>query len=124
MLIEKARESLKAAELCFGEGLYNSAANRAYYAMFQAAIVALESAGFQPQGKNWTHEAVHSLFAFELLRKRKLYPNDWSTYLSDAFVIRNQADYKEANVSKRQAHRLLDAMRRFVEAVSRRLVND
>ena len=41
MEIAKAEESLKAAELCYAQGLYNSSANRAYYAMFQAAQVAL-----------------------------------------------------------------------------------
>ncbi len=50
MRIEKAHESLKAAELCFAEKLYNSTANRAYYAMFQAAIVALETVGLRPKG--------------------------------------------------------------------------
>jgi hypothetical protein len=32
--IAKAEESLKAAELCYAQGCYNSSANRAYYAMF------------------------------------------------------------------------------------------
>ena len=45
MLIERANESLRAAQLCLEEQLVNSAANRAYYAMFQAAQVALELAG-------------------------------------------------------------------------------
>jgi len=40
MEIAKAEESLKAAELCYAQGLDNSSANRAYYAMFQAAQVA------------------------------------------------------------------------------------
>jgi uncharacterized protein (UPF0332 family) len=41
MMLEKALESLRAAELCFQEKMYNSTANRAYYAMFQAAVFAL-----------------------------------------------------------------------------------
>lgn len=41
MRLEKAQESLRAAELCFAEKMDNSTANRAYYAMFQAAIFAL-----------------------------------------------------------------------------------
>ena len=39
MELSRAVESLKAAELCLNESLVNSAANRAYYAMFQAAQV-------------------------------------------------------------------------------------
>ena len=34
MELAKAEESLNAAELCYAQGFYNSAANRAYYAMF------------------------------------------------------------------------------------------
>jgi uncharacterized protein (UPF0332 family) len=56
MLIEKAQESLRAAELCYTEKLYNSTANRAYYAMFQATVVALERVGVRPKGEQWSHE--------------------------------------------------------------------
>jgi uncharacterized protein (UPF0332 family) len=45
MEITRAEESLKAADLCLREGLVNSSASRAYYAMFQAAQVALEAEG-------------------------------------------------------------------------------
>jgi Uncharacterized conserved protein related to C-terminal domain of eukaryotic chaperone, SACSIN len=47
MELAKVEESLKAAELCYKAGLYNSSVSRAYYAMFQAAQVALEKAGFK-----------------------------------------------------------------------------
>jgi uncharacterized protein (UPF0332 family) len=45
MEMSRAIESLKAAELCLTESLANSAASRAYYAMFQAAQAALEAEG-------------------------------------------------------------------------------
>lgn len=45
MEIARAKESLRAADLCLGEALVNSASNRAYYAMFQAAQVALGGEG-------------------------------------------------------------------------------
>ena len=35
MLLDRAQESLRAAELCLEVELVNSAASRAYYAMFQ-----------------------------------------------------------------------------------------
>lgn len=41
LLLEKARESLAGAESEFSNERYNNCANRAYYAVFQAAIVAL-----------------------------------------------------------------------------------
>ena len=53
MEIVKAEESLRAAELCYAQGLYNSSASRAYYAMFHAAQAALEAAGFTRPA--WSH---------------------------------------------------------------------
>jgi hypothetical protein len=51
MEIAKANESLKAAEQCYTEKLYNSSVSRAYYSMYQSAQVALETAGiYEPDG--------------------------------------------------------------------------
>jgi len=47
MEIAKANESLKAAEHCYTEGLYNSSVSRGYYSMYQAAQAALEAAGIK-----------------------------------------------------------------------------
>ena len=85
MNIEKAKESLQAAELCYAHKLYNSTTNRAYYAMFQAAVVALEVGGLKAVGARWSHAKVQSTFAARLTRQRKnLYnflvcnlPNGW-----------------------------------------------
>jgi len=67
MEMAKATESLRAVELCYAQGFYNSSANRAYYAMFQAAQVALETAGFvRPE---WSHAGLHVTFANELTRR-------------------------------------------------------
>ena len=117
MQIEKAHESLRAAEVCFGEKLYNSTANRAYYAMFQAAVVALETVGFRPKGKEWSHEGVQATFAMELTRRRKLYSVSLVADLLDILSIRHQADYKERNVSREDARDALKAAQHFVEAV-------
>ena len=38
MDIERVQASLHAAELCLAHGLWDSAVNRAYFALFQAAI--------------------------------------------------------------------------------------
>jgi uncharacterized protein (UPF0332 family) len=119
MQVEKARESLQAAELCQDQRLYNSTANRAYYAMFQAAVVVLEDHGFQPKGENWTHAAVPSAFAVELTRRRKVYPHHFAQYLSEGLLIRNQADYEDANVSASQAKRILRWAQEFVREVAR-----
>lgn len=41
----KSGENLTAARLCFQNGLFNAGANRAYYAMFQAAVAILMKRG-------------------------------------------------------------------------------
>jgi uncharacterized protein (UPF0332 family) len=53
-------ESLKASALCLRKILLNSALSRAYYAMFQAAQVALEAAGLVRL--EWSHKALHASF--------------------------------------------------------------
>jgi len=46
--LNRAQESLEGAESEFASGRYNSVANRAYYACFQAAIAALDLADIRP----------------------------------------------------------------------------
>jgi uncharacterized protein (UPF0332 family) len=69
---ERVQASLQAAELCLTQGWWDSAVSRAYYALFQAAICALERRGLQR--REWTHKGVHSDFVQLFVRRRKLYP--------------------------------------------------
>jgi len=77
MELERAQASLRAAELCLAHGLLDSAVNRAYFAMFQAAVAALEQRGIRR--REWTHKGVHSDFVQLFVRRRKLL---WCTYHS------------------------------------------
>jgi len=54
--LARAQESLQAADLCLREGFVNSAASRAYYAIFQAAEVALEISGVTRT--EWSHPGL------------------------------------------------------------------
>jgi hypothetical protein len=72
MEFERAQASLQAAELCLAHGLVDSAVNRAYFALFQAAICALEQRGMRR--REWTHKGVHSDFVQLFVRRRKLVP--------------------------------------------------
>jgi uncharacterized protein (UPF0332 family) len=117
MEIAKAEESLKAAELCYAQGLYNSSANRAYYAMFQAAHVALETAGFmRPE---WSHAGLHATFANELTRRRKQFAPVLARDLPIVQELRHTADYRNQYLSARQATRALSKAREFVHAITR-----
>ncbi len=109
-------ESLKAAEVCLKENLVNSAASRAYYAMFQAAQVALETAGFTRT--QWSHPGLQAAFATELIYRHKMYPAAFRDYLSSALRVRHAADYSQAGgVSSKIAQRLVRRAASFVSAV-------
>ena len=115
MDIARAQESLRAAELCLQSGLVNSAVSRAYYAMFQAAQVALETEGIRRP--TWSHPSVQALFTTELIHRRKRYAATFRDYLAAALVVRQAADYGRAGVSHRIAQRQVRRAALFVTAV-------
>ena len=113
--LDRAQESLRAAELCLREGYLNSAASRAYYAMFQAAQIALDYIG---SGRAvWGHAGLQAAFATECIHRRKIYPAALREHLSIGLRIRQAADYGHAGVSQNIAHRLLRRAAVFVSAV-------
>ena len=115
MELARAIDSLQAAELCLREGLVNSAASRAYYAMFQAAQVALEAEGLVRA--EWSHKGLHAIFNQELIQRRKLYPRALRDYLTAALAVRQRADYGESGVSAKVAHRQVHRTAVFVQRV-------
>jgi uncharacterized protein (UPF0332 family) len=121
MEIAKANESLRAAEHCYTEGLYNSSVSRAYYSMYQAAQVALEAAGLVRT--EWTHGGLQATFANELIRRRKLYSTFLARDLNVVQDLRHTADYRETDVSKRQATRALAKAREFLGQIRKGISN-
>jgi uncharacterized protein (UPF0332 family) len=119
MDLDRAQESLKAAQLCLQEGLANSAASRAYYAMFQAAQVAMSVIG-SPQNE-WSHHGLQAAFANELIHRRKVYPAVFRDYLSSGLRMRHVADYGLAGVSRKTAQRLVHRAVSFVAAVEEKM---
>jgi uncharacterized protein (UPF0332 family) len=110
----KAKENLAAAQLLFDHGLYNASANRAYYAAFQAALVALARAKVLDQSRV-SHETAQSKFAAELIHRRKIYPSHLKSYLMDLQRVRDSADYQLVAVSKKVALMQLKPAKEFVE---------
>ena len=115
MFIERANESLRASQLCLEEQLVNSAASRAYYAMFQAAQVALELSGVGR--RQWSHATIQAAFSSELIHRRRIYPTALRRDLSDGLGVRRLADYTELGVSRAAAHRLVRRATVFVSMV-------
>ena len=115
MLIERAQEALRAAQFCLEAELVNSAASRAYHAMFQAAQVALEAAGVARA--QWSHPALHAAFTATLIHRRKIYPAALRDHLSAGLRVRQVADYGAAGISRIIAHRIVRRAATFVSTV-------
>ncbi len=117
--LAKAVESLDSATADFAGARYNSCANRAYYACFQAAIAALLSAGIRPANPRgeWSHELVQSQFNGLLINRRKLYPTLLRRVIRDTIEVREKADYTSSPVSGRVASRVLKQAQDFVKVI-------
>jgi uncharacterized protein (UPF0332 family) len=112
---QKAWESFAGAESETANARYNNAANRAYYACYQAAIAALMGAGLSRS--RWDHDYVQAQFAGQLIARRKLYPSELRSMLSDLSLLRVEADYEQKNVSRSSAQRAVRDARRFLNRV-------
>src|SRR3954452_17401793 len=114
---EKALENLDSAASELTNRRYNASANRAYYAVFQAAVVALMRSGIGPPGPQWGHAFVQARFAGQLVTKRKAYPSALRDTLPRLEELRVHADYETMHVS--QAQRALRRAREFIDAIAR-----
>jgi uncharacterized protein (UPF0332 family) len=112
----KAKENLTAATLLFENGLYNASANRAYYAAFQATLAVLARVGIIGEERK-SHKTTQSLFVYELIHRRKMYPSHLKSYLADLLTVREDADYELTQVSQRIAWRQLKKAKELVETL-------
>ncbi|MCP4344717.1 MAG: HEPN domain-containing protein [Desulfobacterales bacterium] len=117
--LSKAKENLKIAQLSFEHNCYNACANRAYYAAFQAAIVALASRGIQSEKND--HAWVQSEFNLKLIKRKKIYPGKIKAYLLDMQEIRNKADYSEKNIGEKTAGRQISRAKEMIELIEKEL---
>ena len=111
-LLEKARDSLRAAELLHREGYADFCASRAYYALFYTAEALLlgRELAFS------SHAAVIAAFGKEFAKTGLLDPK-YHRYLLDAQDSRNVGDYGVGSaVSAAQARQVLDWAREFITA--------
>lgn len=111
----KAEENLTAARICFDAGLYNASANRAYYAALQAVIAVLAHNGIHRDRID--HGQVQADFSGELIKRRKIFPARFKSYLSDMQFIRDKADYTQKNVGIKITERMLTKLKELVELI-------
>ncbi len=117
--LAKAKSILSAAVLCLQADYYDSAISRAYYAMFWAAIAALELTGVAKTGESWSHSGLASTFGLELIKRRRLLPKLMGRRLQDAYALRVEADYRIAWFSSKQAQRVVNWASEFLNQVER-----
>ena len=105
--LESARERLNSAEVLLASKSYKDSIGRSYYAMFTAvrAILAVDEVDFKK------HAGVISYFQREYIKTGK-FDKRYSKYLSNAFRIRNDTDYADFYIVKRQ-----DAEEQYERAV-------
>ena len=117
--LDKARENLAAAEICFENEMYDACANRAYYAAFQAAVSALADRGIKKEKLD--HRWVQAEFSSRLIWRQKIYSSKIKSYLMKMQNVRNEADYKMQKVSKNVARKQLSKAREIIIAVKKEL---
>lgn len=100
MELARAESSLKAAKVCLEPRCLDSAASRAYFAMLQAAVSALEAYGVHRT--EWSHKALHVTVAGILIRRRKVVPAVLAGALPSTMAIRPTAGYRQPAPSERQ----------------------
>jgi uncharacterized protein (UPF0332 family) len=86
--------------------------NRAYYVALHAALAALAHRGIKRDKID--HGVVRADFSGELIKRRKIYPAKFKSYLSDMQFIRDQADYTDKNISMKIAERMLAKLKELV----------
>ena len=113
---DKALRAAEAARVLTDAGFYDGAANRAYYAMFNAARAALEARTDLKVEAIRRHSAVLELFSLHLV-KPGLVPSKLSGDINEAFQVRAMADYATASVPADDVRELLQLMEEMLEAV-------
>lgn len=117
--LEKAKENLAAAEICFENGLYNACANRAYYAAFQSAVSALADQGIKKAKID--HKWVQAEFSGRLIGRQKVYPGGMKSYLMKMQIVRDRADYSAQKVNKKTAQRQISRADEMIVLIERKL---
>src|SRR5262245_33651301 len=117
--LTKAEESLQGAASEFAQGRYNNAANRCYYACFQAAVAALHHASIAPRGgrSEWGHAFVQAEFVGRMIHRRRLYSTSLRQVLARNLTLRHTADYALDLVTQPQVTRALQRTQDFLTAI-------
>jgi len=118
MLSDKAKTNLQAGEILSAAGLFDPAASRYYYAMFQASVHRLTALGWTPgRLSSGAVEWNHTMVANNVLLVRRLRSD--RDLFAEMRRLRQRADYGDKSVDRDELGSRLVAMRAFVEEAIR-----
>ncbi|MEW6403187.1 MAG: HEPN domain-containing protein [Chloroflexota bacterium] len=119
--LERAFETLESAKLVQEQGNDPaSVVNRAYYAMFYAALALLETIGKEPS----KHSGVLALFDQHFI-KPGILPKEMGKFLHTAFDMRLSGDYEDkVKITEEAAVRVLDSAIQFVNSIRQKLTEN
>jgi|RhiMethySRZTD1v2_1073278.scaffolds.fasta_scaffold420158_2 uncharacterized protein (UPF0332 family) len=115
--LQKARAFLQDAQLCVDHGRYDSAASRAYYAMFRAAIGLLEHYGDVRPG--WNHGRLEQVLRRRMVSGRSLLHSGDVNELKGVYTLRITADYDDRQITAQEAQVCLANALRFITQIER-----
>jgi uncharacterized protein (UPF0332 family) len=116
--LDRAHESLNDARLMLAQkGSYAGVINRAYYAMFYAALALLITVD---RGSS-KHQGVIALFDENFI-KQNILPKELGKLLHRAFEMRQAGDYRDLLVvTDEQAIDAVNSAEKFVNAIEEKL---
>ena len=118
----KAEQFLAGAQLAVDHGQYNNAANRAYYAAFQAAIAVLAAAGVTPPTpRYWGHDFVLREYCRRAVPHGAAFLPGSASALKALQDERLKADYETELLGRVSGERALTLAGQFLAAVRERL---
>ncbi len=113
--LERAYHTLGEADLLYGNGYFNTAINRLYYACYYAAVALLLSRGIETA----THNGVKTRLSMHFVRNGKL-SIEHSTTFGLLFDKRHSSDYSDfAYCDAALVEMLRPRAEAFIDAVSK-----
>ena len=118
LLIEKAQRRIQVAIRMFDEGYLEDAINRAYYAVFYAALAVLLTKGVRTR----RHSTALSLFGYYLVRTGEI-EKEYAKIYRKIKEIRESADYdiyvffeeEEVREAIEQARKFVNRMKEYLK---------
>lgn len=129
-LSDKAEENYRAVELCIQNQLYNAAASRAYYTVFQMMKWYLENSNFNfqdfidnaspPDKRPYRHGNIKNAMTYYLKNKTPPISSARLFQFNNLYKMRIKADYKKDSLTEREINNIkqwLDGIKAFIETL-------